>query len=396
MPAPPAPILDDSASQFLLDPSIDFLNHGSFGARPIAVLEAQTRRRAEFESRPIEWLAPERRGASLIARAKNALAPFIGAKPSDFAFITNTTGGVNAVVRSLRFEAGDELLTTTHVYNAVRQALRHMAQRSGAVYREADVPLPLAGDDEVVRAIEAALSPRTRLVCVDHVTSPTAVVFPIRRIVELCAARGIDVLVDGAHAPGMLPLDVEAIGAAYYAGNLHKWACAPIGAAFLWARPERQAGLHPPTISHYLDQGFAQEFLWQATRDITPWLCVEDSLTWMGRLGWDRIMQHNHQMAVWAQAMLCERWNVRSATPIDGRMLGSMATVPLPGQEILRERFDTFKHVAAAIFERDRIEVPIVEWGNAPAQWWTRPCCQIYNRPQQYERLADSVLSLLK
>jgi isopenicillin-N epimerase len=388
-------VLTDAASHFLLDPAIDFLNHGSFGARPIAVLEAQTRRRAEFEARPIEWLAPERRGTAMLARARNAVAPFIGAKADNFAFVTNATAGINAVLRSRRFEEGDELLTTTHVYNAVRQTMKHLAERSGATYGEIDIPLPLSGDDEILRVIEHALTPRTRLLCIDHITSPTAVIFPVKRIVKACADRGVDVLIDGAHAPGMLALNIEAIGAAYYAGNLHKWACAPIGAGFLWVRPDRQPGIHPPVISHFLDQGFQQEFGWQATRDVTPWLCVEDALTWMGRLGWDRIMQHNHQMAVWMQAMLCERWTVRSATPLDGRMLGSMATVPLPGQETLRKRFETFKHVAAALFERDRIEVPIIEWGASPSRWWTRPCCQIYNRPEQYVHLADAVLRLV-
>lgn len=390
---PPQAILDNPAEHFLLDPTIDFLNHGSFGARPIAVLEAQSRRRAEFEARPIEWLAPERNGGVHLARAKHALAPFLGASVDDIAFVTNATGGVNAVLRSLRFNAGDELLTTTHVYNAVRQTMKYMAEQSGATYREVDVPLPLANDDEIVRAIENAITPRTKMVCFDHVTSPTAIVFPVKRIVELCDKRGIDVLIDGAHAPGMLPLNIEDIGAAYYTGNLHKWACAPIGAAFLHVRSDKQKGMHPPTISHFLDQGFQQEFGWQATRDVTPWLCVEDSLTWMGRLGWERIMQHNHQLAVWVQGMLCERWNVKSATPLDGRMLGSMATLPLPQQETLRKKFETFKHVAAAIFERDRIEVPCIEWGD---RWWVRPCCQIYNRPEQYERLAEAVLNLLK
>ena len=390
---PPEPVLADPSEHFLLDPSIDFMNHGSFGARPIAVLEAQMRRRAEFESRPIEWLAPERRGGEKLARARNALAPFIGAKPDDFVFVTNATGGVNAVIRSRRFEAGDELLTTTHVYNAVRQTMKHLAGRCGATYREVDVPLPLAGDDDVVRAIEAALTPRTRLLCIDHITSPTAIIFPVRRIVELCDSRRIDVLIDGAHAPGMIPLDIESIGAAYYTGNLHKWVCAPVGSAFLWICPDKQKGIHPTTISHFIDQGLQTEFGWQATRDITPWLCVEDALTWMGRLGWDRIMQHNHQLATWVQAMLCEKWKVRSATPLDGRMLGSMATVPLPGQDLLRKKFETFRHASTAIFERDRIEVPFIDWGG---QWWARPCCQIYNRPVQYERLAAAVLALLR
>jgi isopenicillin-N epimerase len=389
--SPPTPILENAHEHFLLDPAIDFLNHGPFGARPVAVLEAQSRRRAEFERQPVEFLDPARRGGQMIARAKNVLGPFIGAQPDNFAFVTNATGGINAVLRSLTFRPGDELLTTSHVYNAVRQTMKYLAERSGAMYREIDIPLPLSGDDDIVRAIESGILPNTRLFVVDHVTSPTAVIFPVKRIVDICAARGIDVLIDGAHAPGMIPLDVESINPAYYSGNLHKWLCAPAGAAFLWVRPDRQQGVHPTTISHFLNEGFTTEFGWQATRDITPWLCAEDALTWLGRLGWGNIMRHNHQMAVWAQAMLCERWQVKSATPLDGRMLGSMATVPLPAQEHLRKRFDTPLVLKAELYDAHRFEVPVIDWAG---QWWIRVSCQIYNRSRQYERLGEVVRSL--
>jgi isopenicillin-N epimerase len=395
-PRPPAPLLERPDEHFLLDASIDFLNHGPFGARPIAVMEAQSRRRAEFEMRPVEFLDPHRRGGEMLRRARHALSPFIGASADDFAFVTNATGGVNAVLRSLHFEPGDELLTTTHVYNAVRQTMKHLAQRSGATYREADIPLPLTNDGEIVHAIESAITPRTRLLVVDHVTSPTAVIFPVKRIVDLCARREIDVLIDGAHAPGMIPLDIESIAPAYYAGNLHKWVCAPVGSAFLYVRPDRQKGIHPTTISHHLDQGFQAEFGWQATRDITPWLCVEDALTWLGRMGWDNIMRHNHQLAVWAQHMLSQKWGVHSATPTDGRMIGSMTTIPLPHQETFRKRFDTFQALKAAMYDRHRIEVPIIEWGTPSPRWWVRVSCQIYNRPEQYERLGHAALSLIE
>jgi isopenicillin-N epimerase len=212
----------------------------------------------------------------------------------------------------------------------------------------------------------------------------------------LCARRGIDVLVDGAHAPGMVPLNIESIAPAYYAGNLHKWVCAPPGAAFLYVRPDRQKGINPTTISHFLNEGFQAEFGWQATRDITPWLCVEDALTWLGRLGWNNIMRHNHEMAVWAQQMLCARWGVHSATPLDGRMLGSMATVPLPRQEAFRKKFETFQALKATIYDRDRIEVLVIEWGEPAPRWWIRVSCNIYNRPEQYHRLAEAVLRLVE
>ena len=179
-------------------------------------------------------------------------------RPEDFGFVGNATDGVNAVLRSMDLRAGDELLTTDHVYHAIRQAMRYVAGRAGATVRELPVPLPVESADQIANAVLAGLSPRTRLLVIDHVTSPTALVFPIERIIAGSAERGVDVLVDGAHAPGMLPLDVGRLGAAYYAGNLHKWVCAPKGSAFLWARPDLQANVHPLVISHFLSEGFTR------------------------------------------------------------------------------------------------------------------------------------------
>ena len=388
---PPRPLRDNLAAEFALDPSIAFLNHGSFGARPRAVMEAQQRRRMEFEARPIEWL--DRRRHAMISTAKDVLGRFIGALPQNFGFVTNATGGINAVLRSLSFRAGDELLTTNHVYNAVRQTMKHVAERtpSGAKYIEIELPMPVASPNEIIEAIERAITSRTRLVLIDHVSSPTAIVFPVKDIVRKCAARGIDVIIDGAHAPGMLPLNVEEIGAAYYAGNLHKWVCAPAGAGFLWVRPDRQHGIHPTTISHFLHEGFTNEFNWQGTRDITSWLCVSDAIEWFERIGWDSVMRHNHELAVWVQQMLCDRWNVKPASPVNGTMLGSMATVQLPEQATLRRKFPEFLQLRERLYNDYRIEVPVVDWMN---KLWVRPCCQIYNKPQQYEALADAVVDI--
>src|SRR5262245_19868684 len=388
-PRPPRALSDDVMAQWGLDPSIVFINHGCFGARPRSVIQSQSIRREQYEARPIEWL--DRKRKALLGQAAAALGQFIGAQPSNLGFVANATSGINAVLRSLEFKPGDELLTTTHVYNAVRLAMRHLAQRAGAAYAEIDVPMPVASPDDIHDALEAAMSERTRLVVVDHVTSPTAIIFPVERIVQLCADRGVDVLIDGAHAPGMLTLDIERLDAAYYAGNLHKWVSAPSGAAFLWVRPDKQRGLHPNTISHFYDQGLHAEFEWQGTRDITPWLCVEDALSYFRGFGWDQVMRHNHQMAVWAHWVLCQRWNVEPASPVDGSMIGSMATVALPAQERFRAAWKSPDPLQAALYGRYRIEAPIIDWGG---RLWTRASCQIYNRPEHYERLADAVLEL--
>ena len=385
VPEPPEPLGADILEKWALDPAITYLNHGHFGACPRAVLEAQSAWRERLEARPIEFLERQRR--TLLAHARQAVGGLIGADLDDFGFVTNATGGVNAVLRSLKFQSGDELVTTNHVYNAVRQTLHLLARTVGATVVEVDVPLPVKGPDEIVRAIAGALTDRTRLVVIDHITSSTAVILPVRRIVDVCGDRGIDVLVDGAHAPGMVDLDVTALGAAYYAGNLHKWVCAPKGAAFLWVRPDRQAGIHPNTISHYLDQGLAEEFQWQGTRDITAWLCARDSIEFMGQFGWDNVRRHNHALAVWAQAAISSRWRVPVTTPVDGSMLGSMASIPVPGE--VRSRLPDARALQSLLLDEYSIEIPVIEWGD---QWWVRVSCQVYNEPQQYDRLAEAVM----
>jgi isopenicillin-N epimerase len=388
---PPEPLSAHIAEMWALDLSYAFINHGCFGARARTVLEKQWRLRLEFESRPVDWL--ERHRTELIDKAKIVPGRFLGMNPINFGFVANATAGINAVLRSMHFEPGDELLTTDHVYNAVRQTMKHVASAHSAKYVEAQVPLPLQSPRDVMTSIEKALTRKTKLLVIDHVTSPTALIFPVQPIIQLCKSRSITVLVDGAHAPGMLPLNVEQLGADFYAGNLHKWACAPPGAGFIWARPDRQTGIHPPTISHFWNEGFTSEFNWQATRDISPWLCATDSIEFMQQFDWDRVMRHNHQMATWVQSMLCQKWEVEPASPIDGSMLGSMATVELPAQETLRNRFKEILKLRDVLFTEYRIEVPIVDWGG---KWWTRPCCQIYNSPEHFERLAAVVSELVE
>ncbi|MHC5023402.1 MAG: aminotransferase class V-fold PLP-dependent enzyme [Planctomycetota bacterium] len=385
---PPAPLAPRLREQWMLDPSVDYLNHGCFGARPRAVFEAQGRYREAFEQRPIEAL--ERQRDVRLNQAKSAVGGFVGMQPANFGFVTNVTEGLNALLRSLRLQPGDELVTTNHVYNAIRNCMSHLASRHEARYVEVEVPLPLQGPEQVIAAIEAALTSRTRLVVVDHVTSPTAVRFPVREILDVCASRSIDVAIDGAHAPGMIDLDVESLGAAYYGANLHKWVCAPVGAAFLWVRPDRQDGIHPTTISHFLGEGLAAEFAWQGTRDISPWLCVADAIAFLGELGWDHVRRHNHEMATWVQAMLCEQWKVEPCSPLDGSMLGSMVAVQLPGEA---SRLGTPETIQSKLNDAFRIEVPIFEWSGRP---YIRPSCQVYNDAEQYLRLADAVRQLIQ
>ena len=385
---PPAPLRSNLRSEWLLDPRIAFLNHGSFGAAPRCVLEEQTRWRMRIEAEPVEIIGRQR--DELQATAKRAIGGWLGMGEDDFGLVTNATEGINAVLRSLSFGPEDELLTTSHVYHAVRQAMKYVASRGGAGYREVDVPLPVKSAEDIARLVLSGLSPRTRLLVLDHVTSPTALIFPVNEIVAGCAQRGVDVLIDGAHAPGMLPLDVPSIGAAYYTGNLHKWAAAPKGTGFLWVRPDKQAPIHPLIVSHFYGEGFAKEFGWQGTRDLAAWLTVPRGLQFMSELGWERAREHNHAMAAWVQAMLCDKWKVEPISPLDGQLLGSMATVRLPGKLAALSEAQG-QVLQRKLYDRYQVEAPIMIWGGTS---FVRPCCQVYNTPDEYHRLGNAILEL--
>ena len=392
MNRPPPPLRDNLASEWMLEPGVDFMNHGSFGAVPRVVFDEQTRWRRKIEAAPVEVIA--RRRLELIDAAKEPVGRWLGMRGEDFGLVTNATEGVNAVLHSLRFELGDELLTTTHVYNAVRQAMKFTCARTGAAYREADVPAVVCSPDDVFDNVMREVTDRTRLVVIDHITSPTATVFPVERIAAACAARGVDVLIDGAHAPGMVKLDVGAIGAAYYAGNLHKWALAPRGAAFLWVRPDRQEGIHPAVISHHYDEGFCREFSWQGTRDFSAWLAAPRALQFTAELGGNAVREHNHAMAVWAHQLLHERLNLpQTPARLDGSMLGSMAAVELP-QRFAALPDAELESIQQTLYTRHRLEVPLMRLD--PDTVLLRVSCQVYNTPAQYERVAEVMRDVLK
>ena len=385
---PPAPLRPDLKSQWMLDQRVAFLNHGSFGAVPRCVFDEQAEWRRRIEAEPVEILS--RRREELLAGVYREVGAWLGMKPGDFGLVTNATDGINAILRSLEPTPGDEWVTTNHVYHAVRQAMKYAAGRAGAAYREIEVPLPVQSPDQVARLVLNGLSARTRLLVIDHITSPTALIFPIERIIAGCAGRGVDVLVDGAHAPGMVPLDVERLGAAYYAGNLHKWTCAPRGSGFLWARADRRDRIHPLVISHYLGEGFTREFGWQGTRDFSAWLAIPRAVKFMSELGWEAVRAHNNAMTRWAQQMLCEKWGVDPISPSDGSMIGSMTSVPAP--KSLGAPDERQAHaLQQTLYSQHRVEAPFMRWGNPVL---LRPCCQVYNTPEDFERLAEAVLQL--
>jgi len=368
--------------EFLLESGVAFLNHGSFGAAPRAVLEAAERWRQRMEANPDLFLREILPGA--LRDAAGRLAQFIQAKPDDVVFVDNATAGVNAVLRALEFGAGDEILATTHTYGAVRQAIRYVCDRTGARLVEANVSLPVVGESSLVAAFGACVTGRTRLVVLDHISSPTGLIFPVAELAALARARGAQVLIDGAHGPGQLELDVPALGADWYVGNCHKWLFAPRSCAFLWCREDSKRELHPLAISHHYGEGFTAEFDWTGTRDFSAWLAVVDALRFFDRLGAARVRAYNHDLVVRAVSRIAEAWQ----TPLDApaAMHGSMIALRLPPRLQAYEppTRDTARHLQSAILAKHRVAVAIMALGDA---LWARISGQIYNTPEDYEKL---------
>ncbi|MEN9225994.1 MAG: aminotransferase class V-fold PLP-dependent enzyme [Thermostichus sp. HHBFW_bins_43] len=372
-------------SLWRLEPEAVFLNHGSYGAAPKVVLEAQTLWRERLEAQPVRFMGQELPQALRAAAAE--LAAFVGSEAENLVFVENATTGVNAVLRSLSFQPGDEIAFTHQGYGAVRQAIRWVCDRTGAKAIEVRIPFPVAAPDQIVEAFAAMLTSKTRLAVLDHITSPTALIYPLPELIRLCRDRGIPVLVDGAHAPGILPLHLEELGADWYTGNAHKWLFAPKGCAFLWVAPHQQAQTHPTVISHGFGQGFTAEFDWVGTRDPSAWLAISAALQFIRELGIERMRQHNHTLMMQARQLLLER--LQGIPPAPEAMLGFMATLPLPPfwQEWIPEHpLDVRARLLHDyLWQTHRIEVPIIPF---EGQLWVRISAQVYNHLAEYEQLA--------
>jgi isopenicillin-N epimerase len=330
------PSVSDLAAHWTLAPDVVFLNHGSFGACPVPVLERQHQWRSRMERQPLQFFGQDIEG--LLDQARADLAQFVGADAEDLAFVANATTGINTVLKSLRFEAGAELLTTNQEYNACRNALDAVAAGGGLRVVVAEVPFPMASPQVAIDAVLAKVSDRTRLVLLDHVVSQTGLIFPIAPLIQALSERGIETLIDGAHAPGMLPLNLHQLGATYYSGNCHKWLCSPKGAAFLYVQRDRQAHVRPLTISHGANSPrrdrsrFRLEFDWVGTDDPTPYLCVSAAIAFLGTLlpgGWPELMGHEPRPSrAGAAAHLCR---ARSAAALSRHHAGLDGGSPLAG-----------------------------------------------------------------
>ncbi len=381
-------------AHWALDPDVLYLNHGTVGVTPRKVLLAQQAIRDEIERQPSRFLLREltnlagrpRTEPTRLRVAADAVARFIGARGPDVVFVDNATTGVNAVLRSFPLEPGDELLLTDQNYGATARVGRFVARERRASVRVVTVPYPAFDRAALLQSIAAAITAKTRIAVFDHITSEGALVFPIAEIAALCRSRGVALLVDGAHAPGVLPLDVPAIGADWYVANLHKWAHAPRSSAFLWSHPSRQAGLHPAVVSWGLDQGYLAEFDWVGTRDPSPWLATPDGLAFLDELGFAAVRRYNHDLVCRAARMLADRWGTQFE--IDDADLGFMATVPAPAR--LGGSGEDAARLRDRLLFEDRIEVQVHA---VQERLWIRISAQVYNEWSDFERLAEAALA---
>jgi len=391
-PAPSRTFGHSMLAHWPLEPNLLYLNHGTVGVVPKRVLAAQTAVRDEIERQPARFLLRELADTGEVpmprtARTRLAAAPvaaLVGVERDDLVFVDNATTGCNAVLRSFDLSPGDEVVVNDHGYGAVTNAARYAASRAGARVRVVNLPFPGTTPEAVVEAYGAAFTPHTRLAVVDHVTSPSGLVLPVAEIATRARARGIATLVDGAHAPGMLPLELPSLGVDFYTGNLHKWAMSARPLGILWAAPARRAGLHPVVISWGYERGLTAEFDLLGTRDPSAALSAPEAMAFLDELGIEAMRAWNHRLAWDAARMLTSHWG--TAIPAPESMFGSMVTVPLP------ERFGTTVEAArrlkdALLFE-DRIEAQVLEING---RVWIRLAAQVYNEPSDYERLRDAV-----
>lgn len=369
-------------ADFLLDPDVTFLNHGSFGACPTEVFERYQAWQRELEAQPVAFLG--RRHDDLLHEARAALATLLNVRADNLAFVPNATTGINTVAKSLPLSPGDEVLATDHEYGAVDLTWEAACAARGASYRRVPVPLPYSDPADLIDHLFAAVTPRTRAIAISHITSPTALIWPVMEVCRRAREIGVLTVIDGAHAPGQIDLDLAAIAPDFYAGNCHKWLCAPKGSAFLYAAPAHQAMIEPLVTSWGCVPGasFAQRHGWQGTRDIAAYLSVPAAIGWQASHDWPAVRERCHALAVNAQTRL-HTWSglPRVTTPDH---FGQMVTVPVPTADV--------HGLKAALYDRFRVEVPAIDWQGGA---YLRLSFQAYNSAADIDRLMAALDALL-
>ncbi len=375
---------------FLLDPGIIFLNHGSFGACPRPVFEAYQNWQRELEHQPVDFLM--RRAPELMRTARQKLGAYLNCAADDVVYFPNPTTAINMVVRNLDLQPGDEILTTNHEYGAMERTWQYICKQTGARFIQQPIPLPVTTPADFVEQFWTGITPRTKVVFISHITSPTALIFPVKEICHRARAAGILSIVDGAHAPGQIPVDLQAVGADIYTGACHKWMLAPKGTSFLYARPEIQEQLDPLVVSwgYETDPGFGSgiQYIdyheWQGTRDLSPFLSIPAAINFMAEHNWEQVRVRCHQMALEVRHQINAITGLDSISPDSGDWLGQMVSVRLPEVDV--------NTVKAHLQDEFRIEVPLMRWNDHPL---IRVSIQAYNAADDMAALVSALERIL-
>ncbi len=377
-------------TQFLLDPDVIFLNHGSFGATPRPVFEAYQRWQLHLERQPVHFFMTEIAGH--FADARKNLANFLQAGSDDLVFVPNATFGVNIVARSLPLGPGDEVLTTNHEYGACENVWLFLSQKQGFTYRRQPIPLPLPSDEEIVELLWQGVTNKTKVIFLSHITSSTAVRFPVQKICQRAREAGILTVVDGAHAPGQIPLDLTQIGADFYTGNCHKWLCAPKGAAFLHAHPTAQHLIEPLVVGwgwgkdRQLTYGsdFLDYLQYLGTNDLSAYFAVADAIQFQEAHQWEQVRADCHALLQEAMAGIAALTGLPGIYP-NSRAFSQMAIMPFPPiTDILA--------LKAQLYADYKVEVPLTVWQERP---FIRISVQAYNTQRDIDILIKALTNLL-
>lgn len=378
---------NSAKSFFQLDPEVAFLNHGSFGAVPLQVAEVQREWQRKMERQPVEFLGRKINGYLCEARGK--IGPYLGTDKNNLVFVPNATHGINIVAHSLHLPPGSEILTTDHEYGAMDRTWHFNAKSTGWIYRTCQISLPVSDPEELVNGIFSNVTEKTRVIFLSHISSPTSIIFPIREICQRARELGILTVIDGAHVPGQLELNLEELGADFYAGNFHKWLCAPKGAAFLYARPDLQPKIDPLVVSwgyESLTPGIStfQDYLeWTGTQDFSAYLSVPAAIDFQAEHQWNDVRAQCHELA----SQTWREWAHLSHLPqlyANANWFGQMVTLPIqakfPADELKAKLLDQFG-----------IEIPVIEWSN---RLFLRLSVQAYNTQAETDHLIQALTTL--
>ena len=377
-------------SHFLLGPEIIFLNHGSFGATPKPVFKEYQRWQRELEKQPVEFLG--RRVTGLLAESRAELGDYLGANADSLVYTQNVTISLNIVARSLELGPGDEVLATDHEYGAMDRMWRFLAKEHGFRYVNHHIEMPVTTKEKFIEDFWRGVTPHTRVIFISHITSPTAIIFPVREIIRRAREAGIITVIDGAHVAGQLPLHLGSLGADFYGGNLHKWLCTPKGAGFLYARPEVQHLLKPLVVSWGYESEFPSEsqFVdhheWWGTRDMAAFLAVPSAIRFLKENNWDEVRESCHQLASYAQKRICELTGLAPLHPQTDDWFRQMTSAPLPANTnivLLKER----------LYNDYRVEVPLIDWNGNKL---IRVSVQGYNIKRDIDTLISALSVLLE